>query len=198
MIILECEQQSAEWSAARLGIPTSSGFDKIITTDGKPSKQAEKYMYQLAGERIAKTSEDGFKSKYMERGNELEDEARRFYEMFTDSTVRRVGVCYADHKKYACSPDGLVGEDGGIQIKCPSMAVHVGYLVNGKLPTEYFQQVQGELLCTGRSWWDFVSYYPKLKPLIVRVYRDENFIKELQVELEVFCAKLDEITERIR
>lgn len=199
MIVLEVEQQSPEWLAARLGIPTASNFDKIVTTKGEASKQAQKYLFQLAGERVAKTSEEGFKSAYMQRGNEVEAEAREFYEVITDFDVRRVGVCYPNEdKKFSCSPDGLVGEDGGIQIKCPSMAVHVGYLIEHKLPTDYFVQVQGELLCTGRKWWDFISYYPGLKPLVVRVTRDEEFIKKLEIALESFCNELAEVTERIR
>jgi len=199
MIILDCEQLSEEWRAARGGIPTASCFDKIITTKGEPSKQAEKYLNQLAGERVSGTTEEGFKSAYMNRGNEVEAEAREFYELITDSVVQKVGICYANEdKKYSCSPDGLVGEDGGIQIKCPSMAVHVGYLRDNKLPMDYFQQVQGELFVTGRKWWDFISYYPGIKPLIVRVERDEKFIKALEIELEVFCKQLEEVVERIK
>jgi hypothetical protein len=83
-------------------------------------------------------------------------------------------------------------------LKCPSSAVHVGYLLDGILPLDYFQQVQGQLLVTGRKWIDFVSYYPGLKALIVRVAPDVQFINALKVELELFCKKLNEVTERIR
>lgn len=198
MIILDVEQQSAEWNAARRGIPTASCFDKIITTGGKSSTQGQKYLWQLAGERIAGTSEEGFKSAYMQRGNDVEAEAREFYELIMDCTVQRVGICYPDaSKRYSCSPDGLVGNDGGIQIKCPSMAVHVGYLLENKLPTEYFTQIQGELLCTGRKWWDFISYYPGIKPLIIRVERDEAFISKLKDALDAFCAELETVVKKI-
>lgn len=199
MITLDVEQQSAEWIIARLGIPTASCFDRIITTKGEPSKQAEKYLQQLACERVTGISEDSYKSAYMQRGNDVEAEARQFYELVTDSVVQKAGICYPDERKrYSCSPDGLVGEDGGIQIKCPSGAVHVGYLLANKLPTEYFTQIQGELLCTGRKWWDFISYYPGLKPLLIRVNRDESFIATLKSALEAFCKDLDEVIERIR
>ena len=199
MILLDCEQNSTQWFAARCGIPTASGFDKLITTKGEPSKQAQKYLWQLAGERITGTTEEGFKNKITERGNEVEAEARQFYELVNDCQVQKVGICYPDEsKRYSCSPDGLVGDDGGVEIKCPIISTHVGYLINGNLATDYFQQVQGQLMITGRKWWDIISYYPGIKPSVVRVLRDESFIKSLAVELEIFCKNLDEITERIR
>jgi hypothetical protein len=118
--------------------------------------------------------------------------------MNDDAVVEQVGLCYSDDKKFACSPDGLVGEDGGLEIKCPLVATHIGYLLNGELPSDYFQQVQGCLFVTGRKWWDFMSYSPGLKPFIIRVKRDEGFISLLKGSLITFCKELDEITERIR
>ena len=104
----------------------------------------------------------------------------------------------SDCKKYGASPDGLVGEIGGLEIKCPTMAVHVDYLLRGELPTTYLQQVQGSLLVSDRQWWDFVSYYPGLKPLIIRVERDEEFLKKLKSELQIFCEKLEEVYQKIK
>ncbi|MFA5499468.1 MAG: lambda exonuclease family protein [Candidatus Omnitrophota bacterium] len=199
MIVAEVLQGTPEWLAARLGIPTASGFDRIITTKGEPSKQAQKYMYQLAAERITGAKEEGYQNGVMQRGMEMEAEARAMYEFITGNEVKTVGVCYPDEKKaYGCSPDGLVNSDGLVEIKCPTSPVHVAYLLSGELPAEYFQQVQGQLLVTGRKYVDFFSFYPGLKPLPVRVERDEKFIKALMVELEIFVKELDEITERIR
>lgn len=199
MLTVDVEQGTPEWFAARCGIPTASGFDKLLTSKGEPSKQAQKYLYQLAGERITGKPEEGFKSDFMQRGNDREQEARNFYTVITDNVIQKVGVCFPnEQKKYACSPDGLIGTDGGIEIKCPSIAVHVEYLLKNEVPTDYFQQVQGNLFVTGRKWWDFVSYYPGLKPLIIRVQRDESFQKALAIELEVFCQKLIETTAKIR
>jgi predicted phage-related endonuclease len=199
MITADVIQGSPEWNAARLGIPTASGFDKIITMKGEPSKQALKYMYQLAAERITGVKEETYLNATMQRGIDMEAEARAMYELMTGNEVSVAGVCYPDDKKlYGCSPDGLIGKDGAIEIKCPTSAVHVGYLLDGGLPTEYFQQVQGQLLVTGRKYVDFFSFYPGIKPLLVRVERDEKFIKALMVELEIFCKELDKITERIR
>lgn len=199
MIVLEMEQGTAEWHAARCGIPTASNFDKIVTSKGEPSKSAQKYLYKLAGERVVGKAEETYKNAAMERGIEMEAEARALYEMLNDKTVNQAGICYKDELKlFSCSPDGLVGEDGLIEIKCPEIHTHVEYLLQDKLPTEYVQQVQGQLFVTGRQWCDFMSYYPGLKPLVVRVKRDEAFIKALVVELEVFCKNLDEVTEKIK
>lgn len=190
MKILDCVQMSPEWFKARLGLPTASNFDQIITTKCEPSKQALKYMYKLAGERVSGTCEESYTNAAMQRGIDLEPEAIAFYEIVNDCKVEKVGFFF-EEGKFGCSPDGLVGDDGMIQIKCPSMAVHVGYLLDNKVPTDYFQQVQGELYVTGRKWSDFISYYPALKPLIVRVERDEKFITALASELSKFIFGLD-------
>lgn len=197
MIILDLEQGTDEWMKARIGIPTASQFDKIITTKGEPSKQAKKYAYQLAGERVAGFKEETYSNATMARGTELESEARKFYALAYDVEVQEVGFCLDDGKEFGCSPDGLVGEEGGIEIKCPLMATHVGYLLGGKLPTDYIQQVQGSMFVTGRKWWDFVSYYPNMKPFIVRVQRDEVLINALRLALDMLSKDLESIVLEI-
>ena len=199
MITENFEQCSPEWFAARLGRPSASQFDKIITTKGERSKQRTKYMYQLAGERISGAREESYTNAAMQRGTEMEPEARALYELLHDSQVDQVGMCYKDEARlFSCSPDGLIGTNGGLEIKCPSMAVHIEYLIGGKLPTDYYQQVHGSLLITGREWWDFCSYYPGIKPLIVRVYPDEKFLASLESELICFCEELSEVVEKIK
>jgi len=199
MIAENHTQGSPEWAKARLGIPTASSADKIVTMAGVASKQRQKYLYQLAAERITGIKEETYQNGAMQRGIEMEAEARSMYELMTGSTVEQVGICYPDEKKsWGCSPDGLVGKDGALEIKCPSSAVHVGYLLEGTLPSDYFQQTQMQLLVTGRKWVDFFSFYPGLKPLLIRVKPDEKFQKALRIELEVFCKELDEVTKKIR
>lgn len=198
MITIDIEQGTQEWKDLRVGVPSASNFDKIVTMKGEPSKQAEKYIYELAGERITGVREEGYLNANMQRGMELEAKAREVYELITDLDVSQVGLCYPNEdKKYSCSPDGLVGDDGLIEIKCPIITTQVDYLLSKKFPSTYFQQVQGQLLVTGRKWCDFVSYYPGLKPLITRVERDEKFIEALASELEVFCSKIDEVVKEI-
>lgn len=197
MIINNCKQNSPEWFKARCGIPTSSGFNKIITIDGKQSKQREKYLYQLAGERIIGIPEESYKNEIMQRGQEMEAEARQLYELITGKQVEQIGLCIEDNK-YSTSPDGLIDSDGVLEIKCPILSTHVGYLLANELPSEYFQQVQGQLLITGRKWSIFMSYYPAMPPLIIRVKPDNEFLKILKIELELFCKDLDNITKTLR
>lgn len=199
MISVDMEQRSDEWIAARVGIPTASSFDKIITTKGEPSKQAQKYLHQLAGERVLHATEESFHSQMMDRGAERELEAIKFYELTNDVEIHRVGICYLDEERnVACSPDGLVGDKGMVEIKCPMIATHVGYLLADDLPSEYFQQVQGQLYITGREWCDFLSYYPGLKPFLIRVMRDEVFIKKLEVALGEFVKQLIALETKLR
>ena len=199
MITENIAQGSIEWLKARAGIPTSSNFDKIITTAGKPSKQREKYLFTLVAEKITGVKEETYQNSIMRRGVELEDEARNMYSLITGNEVEQVGICYSDEKKlWASSPDGLIGEDGLVEIKVPLAYTHIGYLFANELPSDYVQQLQGQLLVTGRKWVDFFSYYPGLKPLIIRVKPDEKFLKALRIELEVFVKELDEVTKKIR
>lgn len=199
MIVLTCEQRSAEWYSARCGVPSASNFDRIVTSKGEVSKQRQKYLYQLAGEKVSGITKESFQSAAMANGIELEDEARKMYMLVSDSVVEEAGFCKTEGEIEAgCSPDGLVGEIGGLEIKCPNVETHVEYLLENKLPTEYFQQVQGSLFVTGREWWDFMSYSPGIKPLIIRVYPDVEFHKKLRIELTVFCKELTEIINKIK
>jgi len=180
MKICNHEQGSPEWFEARLGIPSASMFSKIVTTKGAWSTQADSYINQLVAERLTGEREEIYQSHHMIRGTELEPEARDMYCLMKDVEVQEVGFCLHDTLKAGCSPDGLVGEDGGIEIKCPAPATHVEYLRGGVLPSRYKQQVMGCLWITQREWWDFVSYHPNMKPLIVRVERDEEYIAALE------------------
>ena len=182
---IECEQGSVEWLNARLGVPSASMFAKIVTTKGAWSTQADGYINQLIAEDLTGEPTPFYQNEHMARGTELEPEARSAYEFLNDVVVEQVGFCLHDTMRAGCSPDGLVGDEGegGLEIKCPSGAVHVSYLRDGKLPSKYYQQVMGCLWITGRKWWDFMSYHPDMKPLIVRVERDEEYITALEAHV---------------
>ena len=180
MRIIDCEQGTDEWLAARLGIPSASMYGKIITTQGKWSTQADSYINQLVAEVLTGERTPVYQNEHMTRGTELEPEARRMYEFISDNKVDEVGFCMHDTLEAGASPDGLIGDDGGLEIKCPAASTHVEYLRGDTLPSKYKQQVMGCLWITGREWWDFMSYYPNMKPLIVRVERDEEYIAELE------------------
>jgi len=187
--IIECEQGTPEWLEARLACPSASSFAKLITSAGKASAQSDAYINQLVAERITGESTFFQITDPMQRGMDLEPQARTAYEMESGNLVDQVGFLKHDTLEAGASPDGLVGENGGLEIKCPMPHTHVEYLRAGRLPTKYFQQVQGCLWISGRDWWDFMSYHPKMEPLIVRVFRDEVFINALE------CAVIDAVRE---
>jgi len=201
IIIDDIEQGSERWFLEKLGKPSSSNFDKIVTSKGERSKQRKEYMYRLAGERVSGTPTETYSNSNMERGIFLEGEATGLFGLLKGVGVERVGMCYPDEsKKYLCSPDGLLTEceSGGLEVKCPLIHTHVGYLLGNKLPTKYIAQVQGSMLVTGFTDYFFMSYYPELPPLIIKCVRDEDFIAKLKKELEIFCIELDEITEKLK
>jgi len=183
MIILTDEQGSPEWLASRLGRPSASMFSNLITTSGKPSSSAKKYIAEMVAERLTGRSKPFYSNDHMERGNFLEPEAREAYEFITDLEVVETGFILHDSEEFGCSPDGLVANDGGLEIKCPSDGVHAGYLIDGKVPTKYYQQVQGCMWVTGRDWWDFMSYHPEMPHLLVRMERNEEFIEAMATEV---------------
>lgn len=198
MRIIECNQGGEEWLKIRLGVPTASNFDKIICSNGKGSKQAEKYAYQLAGEIVSGKIQESVKTQAMQTGIERESEASELYELMTGYKVRKVGFCITDNLTFGCSPDGLIDEDGGLEIKCPSISTHVQYMVEGVCPQEYIHQVQGNLFVTNRLWWDFFSYFPGLKPFLVRVYPDEKYHQVLKIALDEFNEFIREIKNKIK
>ncbi len=198
-IIIDCEQRSDIWFAAICGNVGASNIDKIITTKGEPSKSRTDYMMSLAAERITGKGEGGFTTQSMLNGIEREAEARLLFEMSQDIDVKQVGLVYKDETKMAhCSPDGLIGDCSGVEIKSPMSKTQIKYLLNHKLPIEYFCQVQFSLYVTERESWFFFSYYPGLRPFMEIVYRDEKWIEKCEKELNQFNEELLEMVERIR
>jgi len=198
IIITDIIQGSPEWFAAKAGSVGASQIDKIITTKGEPSKQRTEYMMQLAGERITGRCEETFQSLAMQNGIEREAAARSLFEMVYGVTVQQVGIVYKDESKSVhCSPDGLVDPNSGFEVKNPLMKTHVKYLLSGKLPTEYFSQVQMSLYVTERETWHFMSCYEGIKPLIIECHRDEAFLTKLNAELKAFNQELSEMVERV-
>jgi predicted phage-related endonuclease len=191
MIELDCIQGSDEWFTARLGIPTSSKFKHIVTGLGAASKSAPGYMNQLLADWLAGCPTDDFKGNHWtEQGNEREDTARAAYEFTTGNEVRQVGFVYLNKEKLVgASPDGLTGDDGCLEIKCPKASTLVGYY-GGGLPTKYVPQVQGQLWVTGREWCDFYVHHPDLYPFLIRVERDEAYIKILAEGVASFTEKM--------
>jgi hypothetical protein len=200
MIRIDVPQGTPEWERLRIGIPTVSSFDKIISPKKlQPSTQAETYLNQLLAEWLLDMPIDwGGASGYIDRGRHMEEEARAFYEFADNVEVAPGGFILRDDRKVGGSPDGLVGDDGGVEIKCPAMHTHIGYLRNPQsLVSEYHLQVQGYLYLTERAWWDVQSYNPVLPRVIVRVPPDEKTQTALNAALNAFVAYLDEAKEML-
>ena len=193
MLVSNFEQGSQEWLQSRLGKPTASNFGKLITPTGKPSTSAEGYINELIAQKITGELPEFYTNAAMERGNELEPAAKAPYEFINGVEVVEVGLCLHDTLDCGASPDGLIGVDGGIEIKCPLPHTHIAYLREGVVPSKYIPQIQGCLWITGREWWDFMSYHPAMEDLIVRVERDNEYIKKLadQVERAVDIIKTE-------
>jgi hypothetical protein len=197
MKIIECAQLSPEWWEARKGIPTASNFDRIMTPKKMVlSSQCEPYIAELIAEQICLNpnyfTEQGRPiTQAMTDGVDNEPEARRFYEIERDVTVQQVGFVTTDDSRFGCSPDGLVGEDGGLELKCPMLKTQVMYVLNGQVPDEYLAQVHGSLIVTGRKWWDFLSYCPGAPPLLIRV-TPNAFTEKLRACLEQFWTLYQE------
>lgn len=193
MKILNVQQGSPEWLRARLGIPTASQVDRLLTPAKlKISSQATLYRNQLLAEWLCGYPIDwGGQSAFMERGTDMEPEARAFYELQRDVEAQTVGFVLRDDGLFGGSPDSLVGKDGGLEIKCPALHTHVGYLLDpAALEAEYRGQVQAYLYLTGRAWWDLIAYNPELPAVVRRIERDEAYIAALDAVLEVFLAEL--------
>lgn len=197
--IIDVEQGSEEWFAARAGIPTASEFSTVLAKgkDGGASVTRGKYLRTLAAEIIRGTpEEETYTNAHMERGKLMEDEARRLYAFMADAEPVRVGFIKDGRK--GCSPDSLIGDDGGLEIKSALGHIQIERLTRGTLPAEHVAQVQGSLWVTGRQWWDFCSYSSGLPPLIVRVNRDDAYIAALAKAVDAFNEELDSIVASIR
>lgn len=201
-IIYDVEQGSDEWLQMRLGKLTASKFADVISKGrgSAPSKTSESYMYQLAAEIITGQPQDSFKSSAMKWGNECEPAARAAYELKHDIDVVECAFIEKDDW-IGVSPDGLVGENGLLEIKCPNSVTQIKRVLSGEFPKEYIAQVQGQLWVSGREWCDFVSYDPRIITgadyFEVRVYRDEEYIKALSEKCNVFINDLKELLTKL-
>lgn len=194
MKIYDCEQGSDEWFAVKLGKVSASHFGDVLS---KGSTRAT-YMYRLLGERLSGEAYESYSNKAMERGIEVEAEARAYCEALY-GVVRQVGFIELD-ENVGCSPDGLVGNNGLIQIKCPYPSTHARYIIDNKLPAVYKPQVQGEIWVTNREWNDFLSFDPRIasRPFWkIRVYRDEKYINVLKIAVETFISELLDLEKRV-
>lgn len=187
-------QRSPEWFAARCGKVTGSAVSDVLAkVKAGESTGRVNYRAQLVVERITGSPAGGdYTNAAMQRGTDLEPFARAAYEVATGSLALESGFWHDDN--IGASPDGLIDDDGLLEIKCPSLATHFGYLKAGTVPSKYVPQIQMQMYVTGRAWCDFVSFCPEypehLRLLVVRCKRDEEYIANMVVEIEKFLGEV--------
>ncbi|MCC7463319.1 MAG: YqaJ viral recombinase family protein [Gammaproteobacteria bacterium] len=194
----QLEQGTEAWRNVRLGKVTASRVSDVIarTKTGYGASRAT-YMGELIAERLTGRPTEGFESAAIRWGTETEPQARAAYEFLRDATVTEVG--FIEHPRIAmsgASPDGLVGEDGLVEIKCPLTKTHIDTLLSQAIPKDYTTQVQWQMACTGRAWCDYVSFDPRmpahLQLFVMRVARDAALIETLEAEVETFLREVAE------
>ena len=196
--IINCEQGTPEWFAARAGIPTASEFSTVMAKGkgGGESVTRRKYMLTLLGERMTGECVESYGNAHMERGKVMEQEARDLYQFRTDAELNQVGFIRHDLFQAGASPDSLIGDEGGLEIKTKLPHLQLELLLSNELPSEHKAQVQGQMWVSGRKWVDFVSYWPKLPLFVTRVERDDSYIAQLADAVATFNAELNELHKR--
>lgn len=195
--ICEAEQGSPEWFEFRRGIPSASKLQCLLA-ESADRKGRKTYMYDLAGEVLSGKCTESFSNSHMERGHEVEPEALNWYAFATDAELIRVGCIRSPFLGACVSPDSLVGNDGGVEIKSRLPRLQLELLESGKFPNVHKAQVQGAMWITGRPWWDFCSYSQNMKPFKIRIQRDDAYIATLAVAVREFNEELKALVERNR
>ena len=206
--IVQCVQGDHDWWESRLGMLTSSRIADALAVSkrngGAELQSRQDLKLELAVERITRKPMEHYVSEWMERGAAMEPLARGAYELRTGREIQQVGFVLHPSIKWAgCSPDGLVGEDGIVEFKCPKATTHARYIIAGGIPADYLPQMNWQLsCCPGRLWNDFVSYHPDFpEPLdlfIYRLDRNEETIAAMEAVARDFLAKVDELTAQLK
>lgn len=190
--IFDCEQGTPEWHEARRGVPTASKFADILAKGQGITRT--KYLRTLAGEVLTGECAENYSNGHMERGHEMEEQARSLYAF--DRDVDPVLCGFMLRGRVGCSPDALVDADGMIEIKSKLPHLQIEVLERGTLPPEHKAQVQGQLWIAGREWCDFISYWPRLPLFVTRVERDEKYIETLAQAVADFVGELDALVAK--
>jgi hypothetical protein len=202
--LFECEQGSGLWASARCGKVTASRcFDMAgKNQNGDEAARRRDYRNELMVEILTGRPVVQRVTREMQWGIDQEPFARAAYEMARDVLVQTCGfVVHDDIERFGCSPDGLVGHDGMLQIKCPKTTTHLAWMLSGTIPIEHMPQMLGELSCTGRTWCDFMSFDPRLpkhlQTYIRRFQRDEKLIFTLESEVVHFNNEIDALLRKL-
>ena len=202
MIVHEAAQGTPAWLRARAGVVSASRLGVLVTSTGKVSKSkgVETYLHELVAEIILGGPLDNdVGSGWVSRGTDMEPQARAHYALVTDTEPEEVGFCLRDDKRVGFSPDALIGEDGGLELKVPACRTHVGYALEpDTLVAAYRYQVQGALWISGREWWDLMSFNPVIEPVLVRCKPDLEYHSALDEAVTPFIERIDKAVDRLR
>ena len=198
------EQRTPEWFAARTGKVSASKVSDVMskTKSGYGASRAT-YMSQLLVERLTGTPTEFYANAAMQWGTDTEPQARAAYEFKTGNAVIEEGfILHPNIEMSGASPDGMVCDEGMLEIKCPNTATHIATLLAEKAPSKHMNQMQWQMACAGRQWCDFVSFDPRLPEnndfFCVRVDRDDERIEELESEVVKFLGELDEMILKLK
>lgn len=200
MITLDLKQGSTEWNQARLGVLTASEADAILTPTFKArdGQGVETYLFKKLSEKVLGYAVEMGGSFHTDQGHVVETIARPWFAFTYDKNVRTAGFCTTDDGRCGCSPDGLLDDGSGMEIKSPSGPVHLKYYFGNALPAEHAVQVHFSMWVTGAPYWTFVSYHRELPPLVVRVDRDEKKMAAIQETAEAFLERLGTAYDKIK
>ena len=204
MIDLEIKQGTEEWHQIRLGKVTASRVSDVMSKIKSGESAGRKnYKMDLVVERLTNTPTSSFTNAAMAWGTETEPLARMAYEVHSGNFVETVAfIQHPSIEWFGCSPDGLIGSEGNLEIKCPNTSTHIDYLLAGVPPAKYVPQMQTQMACTGRLWTDFVSYDPRLPPelqlFVVRLDRDEAYIQQIEEEVKQFLDEVEQIYSQLK
>lgn len=198
MKIHDCAQGELEWYQLRAGKVTASEASALLTPLFKIKEGDGPFTYLCTkiGEAFGEIMPQ-FNSWQTEHGQILEDEARKWYAFEFNERLHNVGFCEGDDGRCGCSPDALIGEEGGLELKAPQHTNHVRYLLDGVLPKDYAVQVHFSMWVTGRKFWKFVSYHRKLPPFVLRVERDEAICAKISAAVAGFYADYDKAMKKL-
>lgn len=205
MRVVDCEQKTTDWLNIRAGKVTASEIHRVMAMlkKGGESQARKDYKAKLLAETLTGMAIlDRFVTPEMAWGDEQEQYARTAYEIALGVDAEQVGfVLHPTIDRSGCSPDGLIGDDGMVQIKCPNTATHLEYLISDDIPADYQLQMQWEMVCCDREWSDFVSYDPRLpnhlRMFVKRLVRDNSRIFELEQAVQQFLYEMDVIVSQL-
>ena len=197
LTVYDCEQGSEDWFRARMGIPTASEFGTVLAPRaGSEGKMRRTYLHKLAGEIITGEPMERYGNAHMDRGHEMEAEARSLYAFMSDADPTQIGFLRNGQK--GCSPDSLIGDAGVLEIKTKLPHLLIDCILKDDFPAEHKAQCQGALWVAEREWVDIAVYWPRMPLFVKRAYRDEEYISKLSDAIDAFNADLAAVVDRIK